>query len=94
VMMNAELVAQGEARIIIPTVFRSEYLQSLKALTHNHRPDPLVSVLDFAWRYTHQVDFSTLETARAQLTATNAFEPPANAFGDGAKLVPPASLPR
>ena len=94
VMMNAELVAQDEARIIIPTVFRSEYLQSLKALTHNHRPDPLVSVLDFAWRYTHQVDFSTLETARAQLTATNAFEPPANAFGDGAKLMLPTSLPR
>ena len=65
VMMNAELVAQNEARIIIPTVFRSEYLQSLKALTHNHRPDPLVSVLDFAWRYTHQIDFSTLETARS-----------------------------
>ena len=94
VMMNAELVADGEARIIIPTVFRSEYLQSLKAITHNNRPDPLVSVLDFAWRYTHQLDFASLETARAQLTATNAFEPPANAFGDGAKLVLPASLPR
>ncbi|MDQ3623402.1 MAG: hypothetical protein M3463_13075 [Verrucomicrobiota bacterium] len=70
-MMNAELVAEGEARIIIPTVFRSEYLSSLKAMTHNHRPDPLVSVLEFAWRYTHQLDFSSLETARAQLTATS-----------------------
>ncbi len=94
VMMNAELVADGEARIIIPTVFRSEYLQSLKAITHNNRPDPLLGVLDYAWRYTHQLDFSSLETARAQLTATNAFEPPANAFGDGAKLLLPASLPR
>jgi fido (protein-threonine AMPylation protein) len=94
VMMNGELVAASEARIIIPTVFRTEYLSSLKAITHNRRSEPLVSVLDFAWRYTHQLDFASLETARAQLTATNAFDPPANALGDGAKLVLPASLPR
>lgn len=92
VMMNAELVAQEEGRIIIPTVFRSEYLQSLKNLTHNRRPDALLSVLDFAWRYTHQLDFTSLETARAQLIVTNAFQPPVNAFGDGAKLLLPSSL--
>lgn len=94
-MMNAELVAHGQARIIIPTVFRSEYLQSLKAFTHNRRPDPLVSVLDFPWRYTHQVDFSSVKKARAQLTAAHPpFAPPANALGDGAKLLLPASLSR
>ncbi len=92
IMMNAELVRAGEARIIIPTVFRTEYLQSLKALTHNQRPDALVNVLDYAWRYTQQLDFSTMEYARAQLTATNAFEPPADALGAGAKLLLPASL--
>jgi hypothetical protein len=94
VMMNAELVAAGEARIIIPTVFRTEYLQALKALTHNHRTEPLTSVLDFAWRYTHQIDFSTPEAARAQLTATHAFEAPADALGAGARLALPATLPR
>ncbi len=86
VMMNAEFVAAGEARIIIPTVF--------KALTHNRRTGPLTSVLAFAWRYTHQIDFSSLKTARAGLTATHAFEAPADALGAGAKLVLPASLPR
>jgi fido (protein-threonine AMPylation protein) len=94
VMMNAELVMAGEARIIVPTVFRTEYLQSLKAMTHNRRADALLSVLDYAWRYTHQIDFSSLETARTQLTATNAFEAPADALGDGAKLLLPALLPR
>ena len=94
VMMNAELVSAGEQRIIIPTVFRSEYLSALKAITHDHRGEPLVNVLDFARRYTHQIDFGSLETARAQLTATNAFQPPADALGIGAKLLLPASLPR
>ena len=92
IMMNAELVAAGEARIIIPTVFRGEYLQSLKAMTHSGRPDALISVLNFAWRYTHQLDFSSLVKARAQLTATHAFEPPAGAFGEGAKLVLPSTI--
>jgi hypothetical protein len=94
VMMNAELVIAGEQRIIIPTVFRTEYLMALKAITHNQRAEPLLNVLDYARRYTHQIDFASLETARAQLTATNAFEPPADAMGAGAKLLLPASLPR
>jgi len=94
VMMNAELVSAGEQRIIIPTVFRTEYLSALKALTHNQRSEPLLNVLAYAQRYTHQIDFASLETARKQLTATNAFEPPADALGVGGKLILPASLSR
>ncbi len=94
IMMNAELVTGGEARIVIPTVFRSAYLQSLKAMSHNRRPDALLNVLTYAWRYTHQIDFLSLETARDQLVATNAFESPAEAFGAGPKLLLPASLRR
>jgi Fic family protein len=38
VMMNAELVTKDQARIIIPTIFRNNYLSALKALTHQASP--------------------------------------------------------
>jgi len=94
VMMNAELVGAHEHRIIIPTVFRNEYLGGLRALTHNQEPGPLTRVLDFAQRYTAQVDFSTLDSARAALTATNAFLDPTEASDRGIRLTLPSQLQR
>ena len=45
VMMNAELVAGGDERIIIPTVFHGDYLAALRALSRTGRPEPLVRVM-------------------------------------------------
>lgn len=50
VMMNAELVSAGESRIVVPTVYRNNYLNALRALSHNKVPDALLLVLDFAAR--------------------------------------------
>lgn len=94
VMMNAELVGAQEHRIIIPTVFRNEYLSGLRALTHNQQPGPLARILDFAQRYTAQVDFSTMESARAALTATSAFLDSTEASDRGIRLTLPSQLPR
>ena len=38
VMMNAELVAAGEQRIIVPTVFHANYIAALKALSQGGHP--------------------------------------------------------
>lgn len=46
-MMNAELIAADQQKIIIPTVYRNNYLAALKALTHNYQSDPLIRILDF-----------------------------------------------
>lgn len=73
VMMNAELAAANEARIIIPSVYRTEYLGSLRALSHNQNPTGLHRVLDFAQKYAHSIDFSDFDSAVAELEATNAF---------------------
>ena len=73
VMMNAELVAGGEERIVIPTVYRGNYLAALRALSRTGRAEPLVSVLDFAQRWTVAVDWSSLEWARRELEGCNAF---------------------
>ncbi len=73
-MMNAELVGAGQARIIIPTVFRNNYLSALKALTHQAKPDALIRVLDFAQKYTSLIDWSDIKKAQKTLLETYAFE--------------------
>jgi hypothetical protein len=72
-MMNAELSAAGEERIIIPTVYRGNYLVALKALTQTGIPDPLIRVLDYAWRWTATIDWQDVEGTRRELEACNAF---------------------
>lgn len=81
IMANAELVAAGQERIIIPTAFRIDYLGALKAFSHNSETAPLIRMLDVAQRYTHAIDWQTLERARVLLEDSNAF-----AEGDDAKL--------
>ena len=89
VMMNAELVAAAEQRIIIPQVFRNNYLMGLRALTVNRRAEALAATLEFAQRYTAAIDYSSFEGAREMLEQTNAFRDPAEADAAGVRLVLP-----
>ena len=73
VMMNAELVAGGEERIVIPTVFRDDYLAALRALSQTQRPQPLIHALDYAQRWTIAVDWTSIPETQRQLEACNAF---------------------
>lgn len=86
IMMNAELVAAGEERIIIPTVYRANYLSSLKALSQNAQPAPLVRVLDFARRWVAAVPWSDLNPTTAALERCNAFVDPTTADERGLRL--------
>jgi hypothetical protein len=89
IMMNAELVAAGENRIIVPTVFRTTYLMALKALSQNKLTGALLRVMDFAQRYTAAVDFQELHAARVILERTNAFADPNEAEAAGIRLILP-----
>jgi len=89
-MMNAELVSAGQARIVIPTVYRNNYVMSLKGLTQNGNARSYVSTLDFAQRYTAQLDCTSLESAQAMLTETNAFVDPTEADARGIRLLLPS----
>lgn len=91
-MMNAELVTAGESRIIIPTIFRNNYLTALKSLTHNAQATPLIRVLDFAQNYTSRIDWSDYKSAKSMLTATHAFEDPNHAERVGLYLTLPGTL--
>ena len=89
IMMNAELVAQGEQRIIVPTVFRNNYISALKALSQTSKSAPIVQVLDFAQRYTTSIRWESFDTARAELQATNAFMDANEADDKGIRLMLP-----
>lgn len=89
IMMNAELVSVGENRIIVPTVYRNNYLVALKGLSHNGNTGAIVRTMDFAQRYTAAIDFSDLERARFALERTNAFADPNEADASGMRLILP-----
>lgn len=72
IMMNAELVSAGEERIVIPTVFRDNYITALRSLSRGN-PRPLVSTLNFAQRWVASVPWAGLSATTAVLTRCNAF---------------------
>jgi hypothetical protein len=88
VMMNAELVASMQSRIIIPNVFRDDYLGALRLMTRQDDPGVLIKALRYAHDYTAQIDFSDLAQATGTLQATNAFHEPESDH----RLTLPASL--
>jgi hypothetical protein len=91
VMMNAELSAYGESRIIIPTVYRNNYLAGLRGASINANFASLPSILRFAQRYTAQVDFTSRESAEADLARTHALREPNEADDVGIRLQLPAT---
>ena len=86
VMMNAELAAAGEERIVIPTAYRANYLSALRALSGTGRPEPLIRMLDYAQKWTAAVDWRSVEAARRELDDCNAFLDPAMAEEEGRRL--------
>ncbi|MEX2288757.1 MAG: Fic family protein [Mycobacteriales bacterium] len=92
IMMNAELVTAGEVRLIIPTVYRENYLAALRAATRTGNYAALADTLAFARRYTAQVDFSNRDTAERDLTQTHALRDAREAEDAGLRLILPSRL--
>jgi fido (protein-threonine AMPylation protein) len=86
IMMNAELVAADQVRIVIPTVYRENYLAALRAATRTQHFDALYRMLDFARRFTARVDFSSRASAEADLARTNALLDAVEAERNGLRL--------
>lgn len=89
VLMNAALSAVGEQRIVIPIVYRDDYLQALRALSRNGNPQPLIRVLDFAQAYAAAIEWSDLGAAEQALEETSAFVTPEEAEERGVRLALP-----
>lgn len=88
VMMNAELSAVDAARIIIPAVYRNEYISSLRRTSTTQADDvaALVRVMSFAWRWTAAMPWHDRGATDGQLEATNALHDPDDAAFGGIKL--------
>jgi len=86
IMMNAELIAAGEERIVIPTVYRLNYLSALKALSQTGHPEALIRTLDYAQRWTGAVQWDELSETQRELETCNAFIDPTRAEEDGLRL--------
>ena len=91
IMMNANLIASGEERIIVPTVYRGNYLSALKALSLTAHPEPLIRALDYAQRWTLAVPWGELQTTRQALEFCHAFLDPTSAEAQGMRLQMPAN---
>jgi hypothetical protein len=88
-LLNAELSAAEQCRVVIPLCFRSDYLGALRALSRQGRPEPLIRAIERAQHWSSLVDWSTLEATMAQLAQTNALVPPDEAEERGLILRDP-----
>lgn len=76
IMMNAELVHVNQSRIIVPTVYREDYLLALRKLSRTGDAGPYIRMLLRAQAFTAKIDFSNYESALKQIRKSNAFMQP------------------
>jgi Fic family protein len=88
-VMNAEYVAGGEQRAVIPTISRNDYLRALRRLSRQDQPDLFVTYLDRIRRWTARMDWSALDVTRRALERTNALVDANDAEDRGLQLLDP-----
>lgn len=76
VMMNAELTKADECRIVIPTVYRDDYITALKAFSQNRETGPVIRMFERAQAFTASMEYSSYEAAKASFTQADAFKEP------------------
>jgi hypothetical protein len=74
IMMNSELDGGRQNRIIIPTVYRDDYIGALRLLDRQDDPSILIRGLRFAHDWTASIDFLNADYVMRQLEESNAFE--------------------
>ena len=73
VMMNAELVKAQQSKIIIPTVFRDDYMGTLKKFTKQRKCDTYIKMLQRAQEFSANVFAEKMDEMQDYLTSCNAF---------------------
>jgi hypothetical protein len=74
VMMNAELVKQGQSKIIIPTVYRDDYMLALRRLTRQQDPSPYIKMMQRAHQFSSTIIGDDMNVMEKHLEASNAFK--------------------
>lgn len=74
VMMNAELCTGGQTKIIIPTVYREDYLGGLRRLTRRSDPSVYIRMLARAQAFSDTLNGKDMDFMEGVLRRSNAFE--------------------
>jgi len=73
-VMNAELSVVNSCRIIIPTLFREEYLDCLRVLSREGDAKPYLAAMQWIHQWSASFSYEDLDTVIADMQACNAFE--------------------
>lgn len=73
IMMNAEMTAAEQSKIIIPTVFRGDYLNALRRLTRKGDPSVLIRALSRVRLFSSNIKGDDFEATLAYIEKCNAF---------------------
>ena len=84
--MCAELSAVQESRILVPIVFRNEYLTALRVMSRGSRFEVLVRTLAYAWRWTAAMPWQDRSATLGRLASTNALMDSTDAEQSGVRL--------
>ncbi len=79
VMMNSELVHADQSRIIVPTVFREDYILALRKLTRHSDPLAYINVMTKLHQFSDNLYGTDFTELKNYLAACNAYEEPSQA---------------
>lgn len=74
VMMNAELVKANQTRIIIPTVYREDYVGALRKLTRTDDSKVYIKMLQRAQEFSSTLIGNNMDKLEDQINRSNAFK--------------------
>ena len=76
IMGNAELFKSGLSKIIVPTVYREDYIMSLKKLTNRKEPDTFIRVMDKLQYFSNNIFGDNFDELNNYFKVTNAYKEP------------------
>jgi Fic family protein len=86
VAMCAELSSVDQARIVVPTVYRNEYMTALRVVSREGRAEVLARTLAHAWRWTAAMPWGDRSASLGRLASTNALIDSTDAERSGVRL--------
>lgn len=76
IMLNAELSKMRLSKIIIPTVYREDYIGSLRKLTRQNNPDPYIRMMLRAYEFSSTIHGDDNYEMEKYLISCDAFKEP------------------
>ena len=73
IMMNAELSSAGLVKVIVPTVFRPDYLGALRRLSRNGDPAAFIEAMTRLYEFSRWLSHGDYETLKGRLESCQAF---------------------